>query len=67
MHNTFPDTLIVQYRSAWRRLWKSEPPVIRKAGKASVIITSEHGQSGYVNASTLSGRIQDMPFWAGEG
>jgi len=66
MPNTFPDSLIVQYRAAWRKLWKSEPPVIRKAGKASVVIISEHGQSGFVSASVLAGRITDMLFWARE-
>lgn len=64
--NTFPDYLIVSYRRAWRELWRTEPPVIRKVGRASVIIISEHGKSGFIDARTLAQRIADMMTWVRE-
>lgn len=64
--NTFPDYLIVRYRRAWRELWKSEPPIIRKAGTACVVIVTDRGQSGYINQRNFAARINDMMTWSEE-
>jgi hypothetical protein len=57
------DRLIVQYRKAWRKLWRSEPPIVRKVGKRCVEIVSEDGK-GKLRLDAFRWRIEDMTFWA---
>jgi hypothetical protein len=57
------NSLIVQYRSAWKKLWRTDPPIVRKHGNDSVIIVSEHGENK-LSAFDFEGRIIDMRHWA---
>ena len=57
-------TLETEYRSAWRRLFGDEPPVIKKVSARTWRIWSADGVSPNLNESRLRGIIESMKIWA---
>lgn len=58
------DMLIVSYRSAWRKLWGTEPPEIRKVASKSYQIVSEDGESPVFGYTKLQRIVRTMDRWS---